>query len=172
MCPIGRIESSIPTICVVGRSGVGKTTLLENLIRELKRRGYRVGTVKHHHQPGLEVDQPGKDSWRHAQAGSDFVVIVAPDRLASIRRVDREPTLDEIVAGICAVDVILVEGYKWADKPKIEVMRAERSLEPVCVPDELLAIASDVTVPSYEIPHFKLDDAAGLANLIETHFLH
>jgi molybdopterin-guanine dinucleotide biosynthesis protein MobB len=172
LCPARRIRSSIPTICVVGRSGVGKTTLLENLIRELKRRGYRVATVKHHHQPGLEIDQPGKDSWRHAQAGSDFVVIVAPDKLASIRRVEREPTLDEVVAGISGVDVILVEGYKWANRPKIEVMRAERSLEPVCAPDELLAIASDVIGPSYDVPHFNLDDAAGLANLIETHFPH
>jgi len=80
--------------------------------------------------------------------------------------------LDEVVAGISGVDVILVEGYKWANRPKIEVMRAERSLEPVCAPDELLAIASDVIGPSYDVPHFNLDDAAGLANLIETHFLH
>ena len=159
-------------MCVVGRSGVGKTTLLEKLIPELKQRGYRVATVKHHHQPGLEIDQPGKDSWRHAQAGSDFVIIVAPDKLASIRCVDREPTLDEIVAGISGVDLILVEGYKWADKPKIEVMRAEHSLEPVCSPDELLAIASDVTVPSYDIPYFNLEDVVGLVNLIETHILH
>ena len=121
--PIGE---SLPTICVVGRSGVGKTTLLEDLIREFKRRGYRVATVKHHHRPGLEIDQPGKDSWRYAQAGSDLVVLAAPDKLASIRRVDYEPTLDEIVAGISGVDIILVEGYKGADKPKIEVLRAAK----------------------------------------------
>ena len=78
--------AAIPVVCLVGRSGVGKTTLLEKLIPELKRRGYRVATVKHHSRPGFEIDRPGKDTWRHAQAGSDHVIIAAPDRVASIRR--------------------------------------------------------------------------------------
>jgi len=64
----------------------------------MKQRGYRVGTIKHHSHPGFELDRPGKDTWRHAEAGSDHVVIAAPDKVASIRRVDREPTLDEITA--------------------------------------------------------------------------
>jgi molybdopterin-guanine dinucleotide biosynthesis protein B len=154
----------------VGRSDVGKTTLLEKLIPELKRRGYRVATVKHHAHPGFEIDQPGKDTWRHARAGSDHVVIAAPDKVAAIRRVDREPTLDEIVAAINDVDIILTEGYKRADKPKIEVVRAARSREPICAPDELLAIVSDVTVP-FDVPRFELDDVKGLADLIEARFL-
>lgn len=71
-----------PSVSVVGKSGSGKTTLLEGLIRELKRRGYRVGTVKHDAH-SFEIDRPGKDTWRHARAGSDHVVISSPQRLAS-----------------------------------------------------------------------------------------
>ncbi|MCP4542950.1 MAG: molybdopterin-guanine dinucleotide biosynthesis protein B [Chloroflexi bacterium] len=156
-----------PTICIVGRSKSGKTTLLEKLIREFKQRGYRVATIKHHSHPGFEIDQPGKDTWRHAQAGSDHVVIAAPDKVAAIRRVDREPTLEEITATINGVDVILTEGYKRTGKLKVEIVRAERSTEPICTSDELLALVTDVAVP-YDLPKFSLDDVVGLADLIET----
>lgn len=161
---------TVPIISVVGRSDSGKTTLLEKLIPELKRRGYRVATVKHHFHPGFEIDQPGKDTWRHAQAGSDHVVIAAPDKVASIRRVEREPTLDEIAAGITDVDIILTEGYKRAGTPKIEVVRSARSREPLCTPDELIALATDVPV-DLDVPQFDLEDAAGLVDLIEERFL-
>jgi len=156
-----------PVVSIVGRSKSGKTTLLEKLIRELKRRNYRVATVKHHYHPGFEIDRPGKDTWRHAQAGSDHVVIAAPDKVASIRRVEREPTLDEIAAGIRDVDVILTEGYKRTGKLRIEVVRTARSAEPICTQDELLALVTDAAV-SFDVPWFGLDDAAGLADLIET----
>lgn len=163
--------NKIPLICVVGRSNVGKTTLLEKLIPALKRRGYRVATIKHHSHPGFQMDQPGKDTWRHAQAGSDHVVIAAPDKVASIRRVEQEPTLDELAALITDVDIILTEGYKRSDKLKIEVVRAERSPEPICTPEELVALATDVPVP-LEVPQFGLEDAEGLAGLLEERFLH
>jgi molybdopterin-guanine dinucleotide biosynthesis protein B len=162
---------NIPILCIVGRSGSGKTTLLERLIPELKRRGYRLATIKHHVHPGFEIDQPGKDSWRHAQAGSDHVFLVASDRVASIRRVDQEPTLDELAATIQDVDIILVEGYKWAAKPKIEVVRAARSTEMVTFPSELLAIVTDMDLPLGDVARFELDDVPGLANLIESRFL-
>jgi molybdopterin-guanine dinucleotide biosynthesis protein B len=144
--------------------------LLEKLIPELKRRGYRVATVKHHVHPGFEIDQPGKDTWRHAQAGSDHVIIAAPDKVASIRRVDREPTLDEIAAGITDVDIILTEGYKRAGKPKVEVVRSDRSREPICTPDELLGLATDTQL-DLDVPQFGLDDVAGLVDLIEQRLL-
>ncbi len=155
-----------PVISVVGRSKSGKTTLLEKLIPELKRRGYRVATVKHHAHPGIAFDRPGKDTWRHAQAGSDHVVIAAPDQVVSIRRVAREPTLDEVVATIQDVDLILTEGYRRADKPKIEVVRAARSVEPLCAPQELLALVTDVDLP-WDVPRFGLEDVSGLADLVE-----
>ena len=162
--------SSIPILCIVGRSGSGKTTLLEKLIPELKQRGYQVATIKHHFHPGFEIDQPGKDSWRHAQAGSDHVFLVASDKVASIRRVDQEPTLDEIAATIRDVDIILVEGYKWATQPKVEVVRAARSTEVILPPGDLLAIVSDLAPPTGGVPRFDLDDVSGLADLIEVTF--
>lgn len=162
--------TTIPIICIVGRSNVGKTTLLEKLIPALRRRGYRVATIKHHSHPDFEIDQPGKDTWRHAQAGSDHVIIAAPDKVASIRRVEQEPTLDELAATIRDVDIILTEGYKRSDKPKIEVVRAARSSEPICTPQELVALATDVPI-ALEVPQFELNDAEGLAGLLEARFL-
>ena len=153
-------------VSIVGRSKSGRTTLLEKMVRELKQRGYRVGTVKHHSHPGFELDRPGKDTWRHAEAGSDHVVIAAPDKVASIRRVDREPTLDEITAAMSDVDVVLTEGYLRSGRFKIEVVRAARATEPICEPDELLALATDLPL-AYAVPRFDLDDAAGLVDLIE-----
>ncbi len=160
---------AIPIICVVGRSKSGKTTLLEKLIPELKRRNYRVATIKNHSHPGFEIDMPGKDTWRHAQAGSDHVVIAAPDKVAHIQKVPRKPTLDELAAGITDVDIILTEGFKRSSKPKIEVVRAACSDTPFCVPDELIAIATDVPL-AWDVPLFDLNDATGLVSLIEQQF--
>jgi molybdopterin-guanine dinucleotide biosynthesis protein B len=159
----------VPVVSIVGKSGVGKTTLLEKLIPELKRRGYRVATVKHDVH-GFEIDQPGKDTWRHAQAGSDHVVIASPNRIAHIQRLERELTLPEIVATIRDVDIVLTEGYKRGPAPKIEVSRAERSRELICTPEELVAIATDQPY-DLDVPQFGLDDVAGLADLIEEKFL-
>lgn len=159
----------VPVISVVGKSNVGKTTLLEKLIAELKRRGYRVATIKHDAH-GFEVDQPGKDTWRHAQAGSDHVVLASPNRIVHIQRLERELTLPEIVATIRDVDIILTEGYKRGPAPKIEVSRAERSRELLCSPEELVAIATDQPY-DLDVPQFDLNDAVGLVDLIEERFL-
>ena len=165
------IENPVPVVSVVGRSGAGRTTLLEKLIPELKRRGYRVATVKHHAHPGFEVDRPGKDTWRHAQAGSDQVVIAAPDRVAAINYVDHALTLDEIAATLIhGVDLILTEGFTRESKPQIEVVRAACGAEPIADRKHLLAVATDVALP-LDVPHFDLDDAIGLVDLIEVHFL-
>jgi molybdopterin-guanine dinucleotide biosynthesis protein B len=170
MAVVQQNERAIPIVSIVGRSRSGKTTLLEKLIPELKRRGYRVATVKHHAHPGLEIDQPGKDTWRHAQAGSDHVVIAAPDRVASVRRVSRELTLDEVAETIIDVDIVLTEGYKRAGKPQIEVVRAARSETPLCEPGRLVALASDVAL-DLGVPLFGLEDATGLVDLLEERFL-
>jgi len=164
-----QVEPETPVICVVGRSKVGKTTLLEKLIPELKGRGYRVATIKRHAHPGFDIDYPGKDTWRHAQAGSDHVIIAAPDKVASIRRVAREPALDELVAAINDVDLILTEGYKRSSRPKIEILRAAHHSSPLCTPSELLALVSDFLLP-FDVPCFGLDDAAGVVDLIEAEF--
>lgn len=158
-----------PIISVVGKSDAGKTTLLEKLIAELKRRGYRVGTVKHDTH-GFEVDHPGKDSWRHAQAGSDVVVIASPNKLALIKKLESELSIDEVASYITDVDIILTEGYKRADKPKIEVHRRAVGGDLLCSPEELLAVVTDepLNVP---VPQFSFDDTGALADLIEARFL-
>ncbi len=159
----------IPIISVVGKSEVGKTTFLEKLIAELKRRGYRVATVKHDVH-GFDIDRPGKDSWRLAQAGSDSVVIASPKKLALIKRLDREMTLNEIAALLEDVDIILTEGYKRGDAPKIEVSRREKGRELLCTPEELVAIVSDQPF-DMDVPQFGLEDSEGVADLLEAEFL-
>ncbi len=159
----------LPIVSIVGKSGAGKTTLLEKMIGELKRRGYRVATVKHDTH-GFEIDQPGKDSWRHAQAGSDSVVISSPNRLALIKRLDKEMALDEIAALLLDVDIILTEGYKRGDKPKIEVSRREKGSELLCTEEELVAIVTDHPF-DLNVPQFDLDDTAGIVDLVEESFL-
>lgn len=155
-----------PIIGIAGRSGVGKTTLIEKLLPELKRRGYRVGTIKHHAHPGFEIDQPGKDTWRHAQAGSDHVVIAAPDRVASIRRVDADPPLSALAATMSDVDVILTEGYGRTPIPKLELVRAALSAEPICDPRHVIGYITDCALDS-GIRCLALDDVPGVADLIE-----
>jgi molybdopterin-guanine dinucleotide biosynthesis protein B len=159
----------VPVISVVGKSGVGKTTVLERIIRELKRRGYKVGTVKHDTH-GFEVDRPGKDSWRHAQAGSDTVVISGPCRMALIRQLAGEMSLDEIVRMLGDVDIVITEGYKRGDKPKIEVTREERGSELLCRAEDLIGIMADYPV-DMPVPQFALDDAVSVVNLLEELYL-
>ncbi|MCP4539795.1 MAG: molybdopterin-guanine dinucleotide biosynthesis protein B [Chloroflexi bacterium] len=158
-----------PIVSIIGKSDSGKTTLLEGLIGELKRRGYRVGTIKHDAH-SFEVDHPGTDTWRHAQAGSDHVVISSPQRVASIRRVEQEQRLDELATRMTDVDIILTEGYRRGNAPKIEVSRRERSSTLMCRSDELLAVASDQLF-DLNVPQYGLNDYAGLADLIKAHFL-
>jgi molybdopterin-guanine dinucleotide biosynthesis adapter protein len=159
----------IPLVSVVGKSDAGKTTLLEKLIPELKRRGYRVATVKHDAH-SFEIDQPGKDTWRHRQAGADVVVISSKDKMAIIRRVDDELSLLQIADMITGVDIILTEGFKRGPAPKIEVSRREKSTELLCTAGELVAIATDQHF-DLPVPQFGLDDAVGLVDILENRFL-
>ncbi|MBI2955548.1 MAG: molybdopterin-guanine dinucleotide biosynthesis protein B [Chloroflexi bacterium] len=160
----------VPVICVVGKSDAGKTTFLEKLIPELTRRGYRVGTVKHDTH-GFDIDQPGKDTWKHAQAGSKTVVISSPEKLAIIRRVETEATLDEIALLVSdGVDIVLTEGFKRSNRPKIEISRREKSDQLLCDERELVAVVTDNTF-DIRTPQFGLDDAAGVADLLERRYL-
>lgn len=159
-----------PVISVVGKSGVGKTVFLEKLIAELKGRGIKVATVKHDVH-GFDIDRPGKDSWRHAQAGSDTVVISSPHKVAVIKRLEEEMTLDHIVESYLQdVDLVVTEGYKSGAKLKIEVSRRERSREMISSPQELIAVVSDQRF-EISVPQFDLDDATAVADLIEERFL-
>ena len=101
----------IPVFSVVGsKSNVGKTTVLCNIIRELKARGYRVATIKHDLH-GFDIDHPGKDTWLHAEAGADIVSISSSKKMAIIEKLEEEYTLDEMIEKIKNVDIIITEGY-------------------------------------------------------------
>ena len=157
-------------LSILGKSGSGKTTLIEKLIPALKKHGYRVGTIKHHAHPGFDIDVPGKDTWRHAQAGSDHVVIAAPDKIASIRILEKPLTLDEIADTMQEVDLILTEGFKRGGKPALEVVRKSNGLELVSSPGQLRAIAADMEL-DIAIPQFDLDDIDGIAAWIIEEFI-
>ncbi len=153
----------IPIVSVVGYADSGKTTLLVKLIREFKRRGYKVATIKHHHRD-FEIDIPGKDTWRHAEAGADTVVLASPGKVAVVERTSHELTLDEIAARITGVDLIITEGFKQENKPKIEVFRSGVHRKLITLPENLLAVASDLDFAG--IPTFGLDDASGLVDFL------
>ena len=161
----------IPIISIVGKSDSGKTTLIEKLVPELTRRGYRVATVKHDVH-GFEVDREGKDSWRHKQAGAHTVVISSPNKVALIRDVEKDLTLDEIREKLIQdVDLILSEGYKKDIQPKIEVFRKEKHKKLLCTKkDNLVAIVSNKKF-NVGVPCFHLEDIKGLSNFIEKEFL-
>ena len=160
----------IPVISLVGKSDCGKTTYLEKLISEMKRRGFKVATIKHDVH-GFDIDKPGKDTWRHAQAGADIVCISSPQKMAMIKKVEQELLLDEVIGYIDGVDIIFTEGYKRESKRKIEVFRQAASESPLCNKEELLAIASDVKV--YEdVPHFGLEDASNMADFLAANVIN
>ncbi len=128
-----------------GYSGAGKTTLVEGVIASLTLAGQRVSVVKHAHHD-FDIDHPGKDSWRHRQAGAFEVVIASRRRLAKIREfpVEVQPTVHQVLAELVECDWALVEGFKHADLLKIEVWRAAVG-KPVQYPDDpfVVALATD-----------------------------
>ena len=159
-----------PVVSIVGKTGSGKTKLIEKLIPEFKRRGYRVATVKHS-PAGMEVDKQGKDSWRFAQAGSDAVAVSSPDKLACIKKVDHDSSIEEIQHLIGNdFDLVLLEGFKKAKAPKIEVHRKETGTDLVCPVELLSAIVSDELLDS-NVPQFPLGDTRAVADFIEKKFV-
>lgn len=155
-----------PVVCIVGSSNAGKTTLVEGLVGEFKRRGYRVATVKHSPR-GFDLDQKKKDSWRHVRAGSDAVVVSSPERLALIRRQDHDASLEEVVKLIGDdFDIVLAEGFKEASAPKIQVLRAQPDSPSGEPPQGLIALVTDAP-SSGEVPRFSPGDVSPLADLIE-----
>ena len=156
---------------LAGWSGSGKTTLVARLLPELTRRGLAVSTVKHAHH-SFDLDQPGKDSWRHREAGASEVMIASARRWALIHehRGAAEPSLDALVRQMTPVDLLLVEGFKRGSHAKLEVHRPSLGKPLLCRDDpHIVALASDAPVAGVGVPFFALDDVAGIARFILDH---
>jgi len=142
--------------------------LVEKLVAEYKRRGFRVGTIKHHHIGDFEIDYPGKDSWRHAQAGADVVLISSQSKAAMIKKAEQELTLEQIIDLMGEVDIVLAEGYKESDRPKILVCRGNPALQANSAPEVICTVGQCETFKG--LPTFEPDDVQGLVNFLQ-HFL-
>jgi molybdopterin-guanine dinucleotide biosynthesis protein MobB len=157
----------IPIISIVGSSKGGKTTLIEQLIPELIKRGYRVATIKHHGKD-FQIDHTRKDSWRHKKAGAHTVVISSPQKVALVEDVSHDHSLEELAARfIQGVDIIIAEGFKREQYPKMEVFRKEVHHHPLA-PDleNVIAVVSDDPL-ELEIPCFNHKDISGITDVIE-----
>ncbi len=188
-----RTNKGIPIISFVGNSKSGKTTFLEKVVRELKSKGYRVAVIKHTHHD-FDVDQPGKDSWRLAHAGSDVVAVSSPNKVALVEQVSAEFTLDQITALFEGrVDIVITEGYKDGNNKKIAVLSNGHDRELIYHKENILATISphwsELGVPRFHdsdinsvvellieqlgenSPH-KSKDVSEVAELIPGHNLH
>jgi molybdopterin-guanine dinucleotide biosynthesis protein B len=149
-----------------GYSGSGKTTLIERLLPLFRADGLRVAVIKQSHHD-VEVDTPGKDSWRHRQAGASEVLLTSPHRWMLVRELhgEPEPDLATHLARLSPCDLVLVEGFRHAHLPKLEVWR-EASQRPWLHPEDphILALVSDA--PAQGIRHFSIDDPAGVHQFI------
>lgn len=152
------MKSKIPVISVAGISNSGKTTLIVKLIKELKVRGFRVATIKHSHHD-FELDTEGKDSWKHTQAGADVVVVTSQNTMGIIRKSCKEISLTEIInTYLQDTDIVIIEGYKSEEIPKIEVFRTEVSNKLVCKDDKNLIAVVGNKDPKLEVPFFNINE--------------
>jgi molybdopterin-guanine dinucleotide biosynthesis protein B len=152
---------------IVGSSSnVGKTYLLEGLIKELKFRGYSIATIKHDVH-GFDIDKKGKDTYKHRKAGSETVIISSKNRLAMIKELKEETELNDIIKMVLDKDIILVEGYKNSNLRKIEVFRSGVSNKIITPIEKIIAVASDIDIEDYNLTVVNKEDYKRLADLIE-----
>ena len=182
-------QLSVPAIAFVGKQNSGKTVLLEKIIATLTDEAIRVATVKHHTHAGFEFDITGKDSWRHRQAGSTHTIIVAPDQVAAVCSVSREPELGQIIDTMLyessifeeMPQLILVEGYRHGGLPTIELFRAnnpndaERNLG--VEGNENIAVVTDMPrivdqAEALNLPVFGFDDVGPICNFITDRYIN
>lgn len=158
------------TIGFAGWSGSGKTTLIERIIPRFTQRGLRVSLIKHAHHT-FDVDQAGKDSYRHRHAGASEVLVTSSRRWVLMHelRGEREPTFEEQAARLSPCDLLIVEGFKFASIPKIEVWRAATG-EPLLHPKDrdIVAVATDSKIDS-KLPLLDLNDPDGVTAFVTTH---
>ncbi len=156
---------------LAGWSGSGKTTLMVRLLPVLIARGVTVSTLKHAHH-AFDIDRPGKDSYEHRAAGATEVMISSDTRWALMHELRGAPeaTVEELIAHMTPVDLLMIEGFKAHAHPKLEVHRPSLGKPLLCGEDpHIVAVASDVPLPSVRLPRFELDDAEGIADFIIGH---
>jgi molybdopterin-guanine dinucleotide biosynthesis protein B len=157
---------------VAGWSGSGKTSLIIRLIPELKRRGLAVSTVKHAHHH-FDIDRPGKDSYRHREAGAHEVLVSSGQRWALMHEVteDQDWSLDTLLARMAPVDLVLAEGFKFGTHRKIEVHRQDLEKPLLCLDDTgFLAVVGDRRPDDVALPWYHRDDSVGLVDFISEEF--
>lgn len=154
---------------IVGWKNAGKTTLVERLVAEMVGRGLRVSTLKHTHH-GVDLDQPGKDTHRHRQAGAHQVLLASGARWALLTELRGavEPPLTELAARLDPVDLVLVEGWKQGGHPKIEVWRAATGHPLIAPGDPTVRAVATPDACAVPVPCLDLDDIAGIADFILT----
>ncbi len=156
---------------IAGYSGSGKTTLLEKVIPLLRAHGLRISVIKHAHH-NFDIDRPGKDSFRHREAGAQEVLIVSGHRWALMHelREEAEPSLDELIGRLSPCDLLLVEGYKFSDIPKLEIHRPATG-HPLLHPNDanIIAVVTDSTA-SFPVPRLDIDAPQQVADHILEYF--
>ena len=159
-------KNSVPTVINVVGSGsnVGKTTVIVELIKILRERGYRVSTIKHDVH-GFDIDKEGKDTWKHRMAGAETVCISSKNRFAMIKELREEITIEKIIKENYTTDFIIVEGYKNSNLRKIEVARSEISKDIITSKDKLIAIVSDFNPNIDGVRYIAIDDYQGIADV-------
>lgn len=167
----------VPVVSIVGRKNSGKTTLIEGIVPELKRRGYRIGIIKHQsHRVDIEdIDSEGKDTYRHQLCGAEVVVLAGQDKLMFVKTLKDPLAIDEIrKIYLNGLDMVITEGYRAEDKPKIEVFREEVGKEEglLCTQekDNLIAVVSNCKF-NVALPCFSLNDYSKIADFLEKEFI-
>jgi molybdopterin-guanine dinucleotide biosynthesis protein B len=156
---------------LAGWSGSGKTTLMVGLLPELVARGLTVSTMKHAHHT-FDIDRPGKDSYEHRAAGASEVMVTSARRWALMHEFKGapEPPMDELIARMNPVDLLLIEGFKAHEHDKLEVFRREVGKPLLCLKDaRVVAVASDGEVPEAGVPVIALDDVTAIADFVVGH---
>ena len=156
---------------VAAASGSGKTTLIEKIVTILKSKGLRVAVIKHA-SAGYDLDKPGKDSWRFQQAGADTVLLFGPGKMAIMKKLHVDPSLDELERMAGDADVVIMEGYRKKGAHRIEVFRSGVSGDtPLCRDDPSYAALVSDTPFNVPVPRFELNDVEGIVKFIRERFV-
>jgi molybdopterin-guanine dinucleotide biosynthesis protein MobB len=153
---------------IAGFKNTGKTTLMVELIGEMRRRGLRVATVKHAHHD-FDIDHPGKDSYQHRHAGAAEVIVASAKRWAHISELDgrQEPPLDDLLSRLSETDIVLIEGYKHGSHPKLELRRDGVENPELAAEDPAIkAIVADYPLEAAALPVLARENVAGIADFI------